>query len=94
MSACLIDLLEIRNEVLLPKVFRLFHQHLAVSKDGVHRCTQFVAHVRQKRALGPVRGLGCIPGSGQRFFRPLAFGEIHRHGYEAFTNRGSTPLDR
>ena len=43
-------------------LFGFLLQHLAVADDGVEGGAQFVAHVRQERALGLVRLVGRLLG--------------------------------
>ena len=55
---------------------RLRQCHVDHAQNGVHRRAQLVAHVGQELALGDVGGLGGFLGSLQRFFRPLAVGDV------------------
>ena len=60
-------------KALMPEVLGLLLEHLAVADDGVQRRAQFVAHVGEEGALGPVRGLGCDPRLVQFFRRRRPF---------------------
>ena len=58
-----------------PLVGGLLLEHLAVADDRVERRPQLVAHVREERALGPIRGfcrLLRLFGRGSRLFGRLA----------------------
>ncbi len=57
-----VDLLEVRNQRVLPGLLRVLLEHLAVADDGVERCAQFVAHRGEKLALRLVGGLGRLAG--------------------------------
>ena len=54
MTAGTLDFLEVGDEVLLAAVGRVFLKDLAVADDGVERGAQFVAHIGQELALGPI----------------------------------------
>ena len=56
MLACVQNLAQIECKVFSVDLFRFLDQHLAVTDDGVQRCTQLVAHVGQKYALGLIGG--------------------------------------
>ena len=68
------------------------HQ-LGHADDAVHRRADFVAHVRQKLALGPVGRLGFVAGDGQLQFAAQGGGlefELHGHRF-ATLNIGVQP---
>jgi len=58
----------------LPGVGDLLQQQVREPEDGVHRCADLVAHVRQKRAFRPAGGLGAF----------LGFGELRRAQLDQF----------
>ena len=49
-----------------------FSQQLAHTENGVHRRADFMAHPRQKFALGPTGDLGLLLGDAQGSFQSLA----------------------
>ncbi len=49
---------------------------LGHAENPVHRRADFVAHIRQKIALGPARRFGVLFGPQQRFLGLLAFGDV------------------
>ena len=76
-GAGLVDFFQVRDEVFLFLVLSFFYQHLAVTKDGVHRRAQLVTHVSEKCALGLVGRIGGIPRHADFFCRlALLLGEI------------------
>src|SRR5437016_3132170 len=54
------NLAKIGEELLLSEIFGLLFEHLRIADDGVERCSQLVAHVRQKLALCLVGSLGGL----------------------------------
>ena len=56
------DSQQVGDKILLSELIGLFVEHLAVADDGVERCSQLVAHVGQKIALGTVCCLGLLAG--------------------------------
>ena len=57
-----LNLLQVLDVFHLAQFVCFFLQHFAVADDGVERSAQFVAHIREKRALGPVGILSCVLG--------------------------------
>ena len=58
------------------RVRHLFFQHFAVTDHGRKRRAQFVAHISQKLALGPVGCLGHVARGAQLLFGKLACGNV------------------
>ena len=73
MGAGLVDLLQIRNKIFLTTILRILRQHLAVAKNGIHRCAQLVTHVGKKLALRLVGGVSRVPGLFQLMGRVSQF---------------------
>ena len=69
MFARRLDLPEILHAIRLPQFSRFLFQHFAVSDDGIERCPQFVAHVRQECALRPAGLLRSVFGLQEFFLR-------------------------
>src|SRR5437763_36507 len=55
---------------------RVAVEQLGVPEDGVHGRADLVAHARQERALGPVRGRRLLAGPAGLGLRPLADGGL------------------
>ena len=64
-------------------------QDLAQPDDGVHRCADLVAHVRQELALEPAGGLCLLAAESQGFLRFTSFLNVHEHLRE---HRQQSPL--
>src|ERR1017187_6196763 len=56
-----LDLLQVGEDLGLFGPDAVFAQHLAVADDGVQRRAQFVTHVGEEDALGPIGILGGVP---------------------------------
>ena len=63
-------------------------EHVGHADNGVHRGTQFVAHIGQEGALGPIGGLGSLLGQRQRL-RAGSDGDLQR---VALLAQGLVPL--
>src|SRR5271168_4373350 len=58
MAASSLDFLEVGNELLLAGVGCVLLENLAVADDRIERRAQFMTHICQELALGPVGDLG------------------------------------
>ena len=68
------NLLEVRDEILMPQVFGFFLEHLTVAEDSIERRTQFMAGVGEELTLGAIGHFGCVFGQEQLFGPFLHFG--------------------
>ena len=69
-----LEIPDIRN---LAQILHFFFQHFAVSDNCVERRAQFVAHIREERALGAASLLRSLLCSEQFFLSALAMDNLH-----------------
>lgn len=71
-------------------------KHIGEAKNGVQRGTQFVAHIGEEQALGPVGRQCCVPGGDQFGLAAFLLGYVvHRdHGPEFFAGFAEHRLSR
>ena len=87
------DLLQVGLHPLLPGVFRLLEQHLAVADDGIHRGAQLMAHVGQESALRLARLQRLSPRLFSIFDRAFQIGGAVGHRlFEIRIPRGEAGL--
>ena len=67
------DFSEIRYSLLVPVIFGILDQHLAIADDGVHRRAKFVTHVGEKGALRPVSRFCRLPSDSKLLLCAFAF---------------------
>ncbi len=71
-----LNFLQILDVLDFPHFLRFFLQHFAIANDCVERSAQFVAHIREERALGPVGILGGKLGAKQFLLHLLAVSDF------------------
>lgn len=72
MAAGRVDVAGIFGDLFRRQRVTVAGKQIGKADDGIQRRAQFVAHVREERALGPVCGLGLLLGLDQRHLRLLA----------------------
>jgi hypothetical protein len=84
-----VDLLERRDQDVLPEIPDFLREHLAVSDDGIERRPQLVADVGHEGALGPAGVQRGVPRQRQLLLRPLPVRDVahDRHEERALPER-------
>ena len=70
------DVLQVRDYFFVFIVFGIFLEHFGIADNGIHRCTQLVAHIGEEGALGFIRGLGLFTRDFHLALHLLAIGNI------------------